>query len=66
MINESDKVWRLVHWKYIMSQIIQKKSIKKTALTLLLPTMFDWIDERMNGSDYVQYNKWMIVIKYGD
>ena len=41
--------------KYVMSRIVQNYigSKKKTALTLLLPIMFDWIDNAMNDSDEV-------------
>ena len=58
-MNESDEVWSLVHQKYVMSRIIQKLySIGKTTdITLLLPMMFGWIDEMMNGSDYFWWNR---------
>ena len=59
LMNESDSVWIWSYQKYVMSWIIQKyHSVgKTTALTLLLPTIldwvefFDWIDKTMNDSD---------------
>ena len=49
-MNESDEVWRLVHWKFEMNQIAQKlHSIKPTDIILLSSTMFDWIDGIKDG-----------------
>ena len=51
-MNDIDEVWRWVHQKYGMSQIVQKlHSILKTDLILLLQMMFDWIYKTMNESD---------------
>ena len=52
-MNESDEVRRWVHWKYGMSQIIQKLHAieKKTAPPLMSPMMFDWIEKIINDSD---------------
>ena len=54
-MNENEEVWRWVHLKYGMSRIMQKLlSIgEKNALSLLLPTMFDWINKAKNESDEV-------------
>ena len=54
-MNYSYEVWRWLHQKYVMIQIVQNYiwSRKKTALALLLPIMFDWIDNTMNESDEV-------------
>ena len=32
-------------------------NLKTTAFNLMLPAMFDWIDERMNGSSDVWWNQ---------
>ena len=52
---ESDKVWRLLHQRYGMSQIVKKYiHLKlKTALTLLLLMMFCWIEKNIDESDEV-------------
>ena len=56
MINESDEVWRWLHWKYGMSQIVQNlHSIKKN----ILPCCCEWF--------LMEIIKQLIrVIKYGD
>ena len=52
-MNVSDEVWMwLLHQKHGMIQIVWKLySIKKNALTSLLPMMFYWIDETIHTSD---------------
>ena len=55
-MNDSDAVWRWVHWKYVMSQIIPKlHSIRGGGCWsyLFLPTMPNIIEETMNEIDSV-------------
>ena len=54
-MNAGDEDRRRVHQKYGICWIVQNLyPIKNpTTITLLLPMMFDWIYEKMNGSDEV-------------
>ena len=54
-MNQSDEVWRWVHQKYAMIQIVKNDIHLKltTDLTLLLPMMLYWINETINHSDEV-------------
>ena len=55
-INESDEVWRWVHWKYVISQIIWKlHAIVKNNLSYLVVTNDIKLNQqKMNESDTVR------------
>ena len=63
-MNDSDEMWRWVHYKYGMIRNVKKLNSTGwgTALTLLLPMMLNWIHETINESGAV----WRLVhLKYG-